>query len=356
MQDKAFEVLKSLPSMDIQPTVEHYARTHDYKQTKATLRLMGQPRVKLDSVTYGYLINCFADSKKPRSALSAFHQMRKQNIEPSMHTYMGVLKALAHMRDGLSAMHEVNIKPDKRHYAMAMFACVVSNQCALAESLMALYLRQGFPPDVALCSLWLRALLQQGRWGEALETLRTILDQNAYLQKRSGRDGSLQGSINALSFALGVYSSQVTRMYREDFSSQQLLMNNDPEDVTVDLYPDQDPDLVVENRAEQPNLASESNDVLISQVSQAPDGFLSPEKEGEVKTPTKNSSGSSIFFGRSLSKPSVEGLRFLVSAVELITSYDKIILPSEFYIELLKSLILEGQPNQAGILLKLREG
>ena len=45
--------------------------------------------MKLDSVTYGYLINCFADSKKPRSALSAFHQMRKQNIEPSMHTYMG---------------------------------------------------------------------------------------------------------------------------------------------------------------------------------------------------------------------------------------------------------------------------
>eukprot|EP01036_Dinobryon_divergens_P033064 gene33064-42775_t len=310
MQDKAFEVLKSLPSMDIQPTVE-----------------------------------------KPRSALSAFHQMRKQNIEPSMHTYMGVLKALAHMRDGLSAvqviseMHEVNIKPDKRHYAMAMFACVVSNQCALAESLMALYLRQGFPPDVALCSLWLRALLQQGRgisqtqsadfqhpttvmdgkWLSALETLRTILDQNAYLQKRSGRDGSLQGSINALSFALGVYSSQVTRMYREDFSSQQLLMNNDPEDVTVDLYPDQDPDLVVENRAEQPNLASESNDVLISQVSQAPDGFLSPEKEGEVKTPTKNSSGSSIFFGRSLSKPSVEGLRFLVSALRLkVDTKDKL--------------------------------
>ena len=87
-------------------------------------------------------------------------------------------------------------------------------------------------------------------------------------------------------------------MYREDFSSQQLLMNNDPEDVTVDLYyPDQDPDLVVENRAEQPNLASESNDVLISQVSQAPDGFLSPEKEKEVKTPTKKSSSSSIFFG-----------------------------------------------------------
>ena len=34
-----------------------------------------------------------------------------------------------------------------------------------------------------------------------------------------------------------------------------------------------------------------------------------------------------MYVGRSLSKPSVEALRFLVSAVELITSYDKIILP-----------------------------
>ena len=48
------------------------------------------------------------------------------------------------------------------------------------------------------------------KWLSALETLRTILDQNSHLQNRSGsKDGGLQGSINALSFALGVYSSQV---------------------------------------------------------------------------------------------------------------------------------------------------
>ena len=40
-----------------------------------------------------------------------------------------------------------------------------------------------------------------------------------------------------------------------------------------------------------------------------------------------------------------------------IVSHDRFLLSqSEFYIELLKSLILEGQPSQAGILLKLREG
>ena len=41
----------------------------------------------------------------------------------------------------------------------------------------------------------------------------------------------------------------------------------------------------------------------------------------------------------------------------IVGSHDSCLLSqSEFYIELLKSLILEGQPNQAGILLKLREG
>ena len=40
-----------------------------------------------------------------------------------------------------------------------------------------------------------------------------------------------------------------------------------------------------------------------------------------------------------------------------VGSHDRFLLSqSEFYIELLKSLILEGQPSQAGILLKLREG
>ena len=41
----------------------------------------------------------------------------------------------------------------------------------------------------------------------------------------------------------------------------------------------------------------------------------------------------------------------------IVDSHDSCLLSqSEFYIELLKSLILEGQPSQAGILLKLREG
>ncbi len=41
----------------------------------------------------------------------------------------------------------------------------------------------------------------------------------------------------------------------------------------------------------------------------------------------------------------------------IVGSHDGCLLSqSEFYIELLKSLILEGQPSQAGILLKLREG
>ena len=41
----------------------------------------------------------------------------------------------------------------------------------------------------------------------------------------------------------------------------------------------------------------------------------------------------------------------------IVGSHDSYLLSqSEFYIELLKSLILEGQPIQAGILLKLREG
>ena len=60
----------------------------------------------------------------------------------AIHTYIHT-NILANAVKVISEMHEVNIKPDKRHYAMAMFACVVANQCALAESLMALYLRQG---------------------------------------------------------------------------------------------------------------------------------------------------------------------------------------------------------------------
>ena len=93
---------------------------------------------------YLTFLSCFAESKKPRSALTVFHQMRKRRIAPNGYTYMGVLKALSHMRDGLSAvqvigeMREKGVVPDKKHYAMAMFACVTSNQCGLAESIFAM--------------------------------------------------------------------------------------------------------------------------------------------------------------------------------------------------------------------------
>ena len=94
-------------------------------------------------------------------------------------------------------------------------------------------------------------------------------------------------------------------MYREDFSlSQQLLLTNDPEDVTVDIYPDQDPDLVVEKKVRQPNL-EDSSGVLLADVSQAPDGFLSQEKEAEAKSAAKSPSSPTIFLGKILTCPHV---------------------------------------------------
>ena len=40
-------------------------------------------------------------------------------------------------------MLESAVRPDQRHFSMAMFACVVAGQSELAESIIALYLRQG---------------------------------------------------------------------------------------------------------------------------------------------------------------------------------------------------------------------
>lgn len=396
LQDTAFEILRSLPGLGIHPGVEvynqifeYYARTHDYKQAKAVLRLMAlsKPRVKLDAVSYGYLITCFADSKKPRSALSAFHQMRKQRIAPSRHAYMGVLKALAHMRDGLSAvqvvseMHETGVRPDKRHYSMAMFACVVANQCELAESIIALYLRQGLVPDVALCSLWLRALLQQDKWTEGDELLRrmrtgeyakpnqqtlnyllqyqiqaekwseALATLGGLLDGCSHSAGGLHGTVSALSFALGVYSSQVTRMYREDFGSIQYKNSDEfAEDVTIDDPPALDaPPLSRSNSKANTigRLIRDNNLGVLGLVSPAPEGFLGPgERDREQPA---------VLAGRTPTRPSPAALRFLVQAVQLVGSHDKLALPGDFYIELLKGLIVEGQPAQAKILLDLRD-
>jgi hypothetical protein len=65
LQETAFEILRSLPKLGIHPGAEvynqifeYYATVHDYRQTKAVLRMMAQakPRVRLDAVSYGHLI------------------------------------------------------------------------------------------------------------------------------------------------------------------------------------------------------------------------------------------------------------------------------------------------------------
>jgi pentatricopeptide repeat protein len=106
------DIVRSLPSTGLHPStelynqlLEHSARTHNYRQAKSTLRLMAcsRPPVPLDVISYAHVIHCFADSRKPRSALAAFQQMRQQGVAPSCSVYMGVLKALVHLRDGFKA-------------------------------------------------------------------------------------------------------------------------------------------------------------------------------------------------------------------------------------------------------------
>lgn len=189
LEETAYEVLTSLPSMGISPDVRifnqflaHYAKTHDFSNTKKVLVLMSRskPKIKPDIISYGHMISCFADAKKPKSALEIYHQMKSRKIRPDGYIYMGVLKALSAMRDGLSAvqviteMREAGVVPDSRHISMAMFACVISDSNNLAESLLALYVRSGGQPDTALYTLLLRALLQQGKWNEGYALLKKM--------------------------------------------------------------------------------------------------------------------------------------------------------------------------------------
>ena len=189
LEHTAYEVLSSLPGMGISPDVRiynqflaHYAKTHDYTSTKKILSMMSKsrPKVRPDIISYGHIIACFSDAKKPKSALEIYHQVIRRNLTPDAYIYMGVLKALAAMRDGISAvqviteMQEKTINPDSRHVSMAMFACVISGNNNLAESLLALYVRSGGTPDTALYTLLLRALLQQGKWNEVFYTYENV--------------------------------------------------------------------------------------------------------------------------------------------------------------------------------------
>jgi pentatricopeptide repeat protein len=367
LEQSAYDILKSLPSMDILPGVEiynqfleHYSRTHDYRQTKQVLKLMSQtkPRALPNLVSYGHLINCFASSKKPRSALKVFFQMRRRGLKPNSLHYMGVLKALGHMRDGISAsqvideMEDTGISPDKRHFSMAMFAAIMSRQPHLVENLFKRYtsVHPKEIPDTALNTLLLRALLEQGRWDDAytlvnsmeigpaiskpnlhtlnyllqyqikderwsegMDTLKSTLelitlskdnDSNSDkgVQKQVGGGiMKMRGVFNSLAFALGSYSSRLQRMTKEDQEYNIVSINGD-------------------------NEILESGDVnyrVITSMATKLD-----KSSGGRRTPT-------------LQKPSPDAFRFMVNAIEEIASTHSVI-HGEFYTELLKALALEG--------------
>ena len=412
LQETSFEILRSLPGLGISPGVEvynqffeHYARTHNYRMAKTVLRIMGsaKPSVKPDAVTYGYLISCFSESKKPRSSLAIFHQMRKRGIPADAYTYMGVLKALSLMRDGLSALQVISemrdngVKPDKRHYSMAMFACITANQCTLAESLYTSFLRYGERPDAALYTLYLRALLQQGKWeeGNALlarmlagkerarpnsQTLNYVLQYQVLagrfeeasetfkllLSDSASGTGSASGSsavqppthlqvysYQALSLALGHYSSVAQRMQRDEQSFAARLGANSR--MAMDLV----------------GMASDGD---ASEQFNRDANFFSPD--------------------RMLATPSPEALRFLVNCIEsvgniqqfvqvsclqtcnrlflsppllllysahpphslfLLFSWSTLGVQGELFLEVLRALVLENQPVLAKRLLDLRE-
>jgi hypothetical protein len=97
------------------------------------------------------------------------------------------------LRDGVCA-------PTERHYATAMFACVASGSapkdgcivpdlgcehCHIAEALVAQYMRHGGSLDAALCALWMRALLQQGKWSEGQELLSLMRTSPAFPKPES---------------------------------------------------------------------------------------------------------------------------------------------------------------------------
>lgn len=397
LQDTAFEILRTLPRLGISPGVEvynqileHYASTHNYRQTKAVLKLMAQakPKVKPDAVSYGYIISCFSDSKKPRSALSAFQLMRRQNIAPSSFTYMGVLKALAHMRDGVSAvqvireMFEVGIRPDKKHFATAMFACIIANQSSLAESLIDLYIRDGGRPDTVLGTLWLRALLQQDKWdkglellekmeksanfekpnqytfnyllqyqvaagkfSEATETLRTILSGYSAQLKKMGSIGSMLPTFNSLSFALGMYSAQVIKLQREDLGALQQQLEPISSDFFTRALPDKE--MIEPSSSTEEDSAEDSIE----------DSFEDSLDLGGVDSlleKIENTPISPFRVESSLSKPTEEAFEFLISSLKLVSEFDNIYTSSEFYVEVIKALILESKFEFADEILNLR--
>lgn len=364
LQDTAFEILRSLPELNISPGVEvynqffeHYAKMHDFRKVKMILRLMSdsKPRTRPDAVSYGHLIHCFAESRKPRSALSVYHQMLKRNIEPSSYTYMGILKALSHMRDGISCvqvigeMRERGITPTKKHYAMTMFACLTSNQCLLAESIFDMYVKLGNKPDTALYTLRLRAQLQQNKWDEGMElfedmrsggvpakpnlhTLNTLLQfqvldgkydkaqttldmilkeqEKAKAKAKGGGGIRLADTLKSLSFAMGPYSSHVQAIQRDD--------------------------------SEFGGIEALGLDLRGSVYGVGVSGI-------------QDSVASGPLIERLDAKPSRDGLHFLVSSAEHLERSTDTAIQGDFYMQVLRAVVLEGHQSLAKRLLVLRD-
>ena len=360
LQDTSFEILNSLQDIGIQPGIqvynqflEYFSRTMDFKQMKNVLSIMNnaKPKVRPDVISYGYMINGFADAKKPRSALKLFSDMCNRGIPPNVHTYMGVLKSFARLRDGvssvqvLSEMREKGVEPDLRCYATAMFTCVVGNQCSLAEAIFANALKLRVKPDTVLYSLLLRALLQQGKWfegedlfrrmksgkelaepnqytfgwmlqfyvldsryDEALQLIDTIVDNYHIPHKASHSDQkkfriiSLSTTFDALSFALGSSSTKIERIRLED------------------------------------QLSSKQKTVAALENAFREEGPVMKFDETSI-----------------ISKPTIEGLKFLTKCCEKICNANNGYVPCEFYAELLYALVSENLPDEIQKLLVLRE-
>jgi pentatricopeptide repeat protein len=366
LQDTSFEILRSLPELDINPGVEvynqffeHYAKMHDFRKMKMILRLMSdsKPRTKPDAVSYGHLIHCFAESRKPKSALSVYHQMLKRKIEPSSYTYMGILKALSHMKDGISCvqvlgeMRERGITPTKKHYAMTMFACLTCNQCLLAESVFNMSMKLGYKPDIVLYTLRLRAILQQGNWAEGLEllenmkqgkeavrpnihtynmllqfqvldgryedaadTLNVILKEQERVKSAKGVKGvRLMDTMKSLSFAMGPYSNHVQALKREE----------DEEDEFGSL------------EATALDLTGSVDSVGITGI-------------------VEGTSDSSLLH-KVVMKPTKDGLYFLVSSTEHMEQVTSAPIQGNFYTQLLRAVVLEGHHGLTKRMLVLRD-
>ena len=378
LQETSFEILRSLPDLNINPGIElynqfleHFAVSHDYRQAQNVMKLMSEkPKIAPDIRSYGYLINLCAETKRPKVALKLFHQMRRQKIESNAQTYMGVLKALAVARDGVNAvqviaeMREKGVEPSLRHYAAALFACALSNQNMLASSLFSLAVRTGVKPDTALYTLYMRSLLQTpGKWdegvdlynrmlnnqelakpnsvtihcllqfqitngfhNEAINTLqKIIINYNRHMDKSSGSNAystllnddsgvvipvsSLKPTFKVLNLALGSYSSELKKRNKEDkmFANNWVGINEQQQSMT-------------------PN-----------------------------STVTDGTDDSSMHAMWNLPKPSLDALRFVTNACELICKDTYGYLQGDLYMELMRALVLEGLFDDARKILVLRE-